>query len=362
MQSKLDQVLNDAALPTLERHRGALLREWDRMAGPGPTLTGEQRVRAAHAARHAVVTGGPPPGADPLAAAAAWIRCDPGGITESYIAELEGQGLDRLVFAEVVAVVARLSAADAFTTGIGGELIPLPTPFHGAPTGRCNPSSALFNNWIPTLQERVGPTTVLRAIPTEQHAVMDIRDDFYLKRQEMKTNEFDRDLTRAEIELIAARCSFLNECVYGLLWHSRMLVRCMRPDGRPRLQSISSAEPTNPGFEDGLELLALTDAVHSENRTQLKIARQNLAHRSDAALSEAIAVAANFQMMARILTATGMDASELFPAIREKLGYAEGSAEMLGQHAQPIETSDHPSASHGSGKAASGPDASAPSA
>jgi len=344
VQSKLDQVLNQAAVSVSDQHRGTLLREWDRLAGPGPTLNGEQRVRIASAAREAWQLGGPPADANPLVEAVGWIRCDPGGITARFWSELVERGLDRMMLTEVIALVARLCAVDSFTVGIGAGLVPLPIPFPGHPTGRLHPNAAMHACWVPTVRERVGPTGVLQAIPTEQHAVMDIHDDFYLSRQEMKSNEFDRMLTRAQIELVAARCSFLNESVYAMINHAHKLRHSRQTQPRPNLLSVTSLASVDPHVEDGSALIALADAVHAEDPLLLEAARRNLLHLGDDAVREAVAVAANFQMMSRILTATGLDASDLFPRIREQLGYAPDHGELREEDPESIATHTHPAA------------------
>jgi len=344
VQSKLDQVLNEAAIAVSDQHRGTILREWDRLAGPGPTLTGEQRVRIAAAARRACKLGAPPPEANPLIEAVAWIRCDPGGITDPFVDELSRRGLDRLMLAEVIGVVSRLAAIDSFSTGVGAEHIPLPTPFSGEPTSRIHRKAAMHVSWVPTIRKQVGPLGALRALPTEQDAIIDIHDNLYLSRHQMRTNTFDHVLTRPQLELVAGRCGFLNECEHVMVTHAQMLRRSCRSDPRLNLLSITALDPVDAGIEDGLALIALTDAVHAESPQLLEVARQGLAHQGDDAVREAIAVAANFQMMCRVLSATGLSATDLHPRIREQLGYNPNDGETLAQDPQSIDTQTHPAA------------------
>jgi len=203
------------ALPP--RMREALAREWDRLARPGPMFTGAQRVAIAAAARAVRAGGGEAHRTqdltDAAVEAARVLSAAPGEASADLVAGLEARGLDRLTYLEVVGVVARTSAVDACLFGLEVRQAPLPEPVEGPATGETDPRAGIGNAWVPTVGN-VSAGGALSALPAENAASDDLHDAFYIPRAHMKEADYSAELSRAQMELIASRVSYLNGCHY----------------------------------------------------------------------------------------------------------------------------------------------------
>lgn len=89
------------------------------------------------------------------------------------------------------------------------------------------------------------------------------------------------------------------------------------------LRELSRTTPADPGIANGLALLNLADAVGSRDPDQLHAARSSLSKQSPAWVAAAIAVASNFQMMNRILDATGVPVNPRLASTGQELGFSE---------------------------------------
>jgi hypothetical protein len=67
--------------------------------------------------------------------------------------------------------------------------------------------------WVPTIGQTFAPH-VVDALPAEGEAVRDIHEPMYMQMSDMGDNAYSDELTRAQIEYLAARTSYLNECFY----------------------------------------------------------------------------------------------------------------------------------------------------
>lgn len=218
-RSVVDASLDLAVLPTPAGLRAAIGRAHRRLGRPGPTLTGPQRVGVVQVLR---MGGGKV--VDPLdlvvadlsandATLVRWMNHDAAGLSADFIDRLTTTGSDPLRLMEVAAVVATWSAIDHYTQGIGGRRIPLPKAVAGWPTREINPNARVSSGWMPTLGEAHAPTA-LAALPSEQDAVMDLHGHFYLTAKQVGEDGHDRELTRQQMEFVAARTSYMNECFY----------------------------------------------------------------------------------------------------------------------------------------------------
>lgn len=197
-------------------YQQAIEREWDRLAKAGTWWTGGARVAMAAAARGAR-DGAPvePTEALPAAAteAAARIAAAPATITAAWVDELEARGLDRVAYTEIIGVVARLMAIDTFLVGVGVELPPLPEPRAGEPSRKVVAEAAINGGFVPTVGP-ASPPNGLSGVADEVDALFDVHGAFYLSLEEMGDFEIVKDLTRPQMELIAARTSLLNDCFF----------------------------------------------------------------------------------------------------------------------------------------------------
>ena len=228
----------------VEAHR----RAWDRLSGAGTWLAGAQRVAIMAETRNArgcafcseirnalspfAVQGthdslGELPGN--------WVDmihrivADPGRLTRSWYDRTLASGISDAEFVEIVSVVAHVTAVDTFAKGLGVPLRPLPEPRDGAPS-RYRPAEARQHQaWAPNIAWNehgpneadyfVGPEANIRRaltlVPDEARSFFDIAAAQYLAGPQMRdfSREF-RAMTHAQIELLAARVSALNQCTY----------------------------------------------------------------------------------------------------------------------------------------------------
>lgn len=211
----------------------ALWDAWGNLTGPGPTLSAAQRIGIIASAR-AGWAGAAVPGANHteagdsgldslLAEAAHWLAVDAGGITGEVVAELEARGLDRFRYLETVGVVARLANVDFYLRGIGAGLFEVTVdgtsrpggsePEDRQPTGDYLADAGLTDGWVPATGPLIAPFT-LDALPSEGEALRAIHEPMYMPMNEMGDHRYTDVLTRAQIEFVASRTSYLNECFY----------------------------------------------------------------------------------------------------------------------------------------------------
>jgi|TARA_B110000305_G_scaffold235151_1_gene294327 hypothetical protein len=184
------------------------------LVGPGTLLTATERhqvIRDARAGWAGATVSNQTSGV--MGEAAHWLAVDAEGMTEEIVADFESRGLDRLRYLEIVGVVARLSNVDFYVRGIGASEVVLPEPLPDAPNGRLHPDALLTNMWVPTVGRSFAPQ-VVDALPDEGEAVRDLHEPMYMLMSDMGDNTYGDLLTRAQIEYLAARTSYLNECFY----------------------------------------------------------------------------------------------------------------------------------------------------
>ena len=190
------------------------VREWTRLASPGSSWDGRQRVEiaaAARAARH----GASEPGASlpAIATSAAEILGSTPGRATRIWAESIVSTVGSAAYVELVGVVARASAVDSFHRSLGAIEPKLPEPRAGEPTGEQDRAASPGPAWVPM----VGGASIvqaLSAVPSEAEAQEDMHGPLYLTYAQMQDLQFVRGLTRPQMELVAARTSALNECFY----------------------------------------------------------------------------------------------------------------------------------------------------
>lgn len=206
--------LSAAALPVRDEIRAELRQEWRRLASAGTWFDGAARVAVAAEARAArqrveAGTGLPPPvgeAAQAVSAAAAFVDRD-------WVDDLVRRGLAIEEYVEVCGVVGRLAAVDAYVAGVGAPQEPLPDPLPGEPSRQ--PSSAARRRaaFVPT-DPGDQPPSGLSAVPAEARALLDLHTALYLPVERMGELAYRGDLSRPQMEFVAARTSQLNDCRY----------------------------------------------------------------------------------------------------------------------------------------------------
>ncbi|NOX30427.1 MAG: hypothetical protein GXP35_10335 [Actinobacteria bacterium] len=207
-------LLSDAVVAPQANRLAAVEQAWQNLTTAGPILTTRQRHEIIAVARSAWAGAGAPNSTIGLAGEAAyWVASDPGGITKETVGGFEARGLSRLAYLEVVGVVARLANVDFYSRGLGASLPLLPPIDALLPTGRVNGAATITDSWVPMLSPALAPF-VLDALPAEGEALRDIHEAMYIPMESLGDGTYEDELTRPQIEYVAARTSYLNECFY----------------------------------------------------------------------------------------------------------------------------------------------------
>ena len=159
------------------------------------------------------------------------VRNDPGRLSERWFHSVLAAGLSEEQYVETVSVVAHVVAIDTMARGLGLDLLALPEPEQGGPSqyrpARVKPGGA----WVPWLEPEdlseaessLYPSgrpaaNIMKAmslVPEEVRGFFDLVSHQYLPPLAMR--DFSREyraISHAQIELLAARVSALNQCLY----------------------------------------------------------------------------------------------------------------------------------------------------
>lgn len=223
-------------------------RAWERLARPGTWLDGATRIKVAEETRNAAgcdlcarrktavlpysIDGqhdslGHLP--DNTVEVIHRVVSDPGRLTQSWYKKMIAGGLSEGQYVETISVIAHVTAIDTFARGLGAPKWPLPAPKGGEPL-RYRPAEARVTDaWVPTIVwGEAGPNEAdyfvgtgsnirraLTLVPDEARSFFDVASHQYLAGPAMRdfSKEY-RAITHAQIELLAARVSALNQCTY----------------------------------------------------------------------------------------------------------------------------------------------------
>jgi hypothetical protein len=239
-----------APYPIRDDLSAAHARAWARIARPGTWWDGAARVAIAAEARQAVLCAlcrRRKEALSPLAIEGTHdslgqlpeivvevvhrVRTDPGRLGEGWYRSVIARGLTDEQYVEIVSVVAQVVAIDTMARGLGHDARPLPHPQPGSPS-RYRPDGAKPGGaWVPWVEpadageSEAGiypsdrpPANIMKAmslVPDEVRSFFDLVTHQYLPGAVMR--DFSREyraISHAQIELLAARVSALNRCLY----------------------------------------------------------------------------------------------------------------------------------------------------
>jgi hypothetical protein len=215
-----------------EAHRLA----WEHIAAAGTWWTGPQRVELARTALLAIADPDPLP---PWVAVTTTERLD-GPLVSPAVAHdvayriarhagtmtvdvyrAAADELGELPYVELCAIVSTVAAVAHFCRNIGEAVPPLPEPTDGGPTGRRPEHLAQPRfNWVPVAAPADQVAAVVQAytaVPDEQTNTWRMADAQYMPVDEMVHPDWTRrpgGLSRAQMELVAARLTRLRDCFY----------------------------------------------------------------------------------------------------------------------------------------------------
>jgi hypothetical protein len=240
-----------APVPVRDDIQAALPRVWARIGQPGTWLAAEQRVAIAAETRHACSCGlcaeikealspyGVTGDHDHLGALpAVWIDiihriiADPGRLARHWYDQQVPAGISDQEYVELVGVVVCTVGIDTFCRGIGIDAPDLPSAEAGDPQPETPEHLNRDLAWVPTLDPHHegplqkefypgGPPSAahvrraLTYVPATARNFWDMTNTLYMNGMQMRDfdNEY-RAISHAQIELVAGRVSFLNQCVY----------------------------------------------------------------------------------------------------------------------------------------------------
>ncbi len=224
-------------------------RAWRRLAQPGTWWDGAERIAIASEARQAMrcelcqqrqaaLTPNAISGthnnlgdlSEPIVEIVHRVRTDASRLTSAWYNQVLSQGVSDAAYVEIIGVVATVIAIDAFTHAMGLEPHALPEPSDGTPSRQRPLGAKLGLAWVPTVEpedvtdsesdlyEGLGGAHIHRAlslVPAEVRGFFDLDTAQYLPDAALRDygREY-RSITHAQIELLAARVSALNQCFY----------------------------------------------------------------------------------------------------------------------------------------------------
>lgn len=215
-----------------ESHRLA----WEHVAAAGSWWTGVERVELATTALIAITDPDPlapwigvslsgrlPPGrvVPAIAHDVAYRLARHAGTMTEVVYRAVVAEIGPLPYVELCAIVSSVAAVAHFCRNIGAGIPPLPTPRPGVPTGeRPDRLDTAALNWVPVAAPADQVAAVVQAytaVPGEQRNTWRMADAQYMPDQEMVDPDWTRrsgGLSRAQMELVAARVAQLRECFY----------------------------------------------------------------------------------------------------------------------------------------------------
>lgn len=193
----------------------AIAAETKRWSQLGTCWSGEERVAIAREARLAFqgeTSNGN--GLSEVAANAVHkIAVDAHHIDQKWITRCHERGLEPLAMVELLAITAKVTAVDTCVMGIGEELPSIPAPEAGEPSRQVVEGARTNHGWLPT-KGRASAPVCFSAVADEDHAMHELHTGLYLSMEEMRDHDIVKELHRTQIELLAARTSYYNDCFY----------------------------------------------------------------------------------------------------------------------------------------------------
>jgi hypothetical protein len=225
-------------------------RAWERIGRPGTWWDGAARVAIAAETRHAsscrlcrrrkeALSPAAIEGAhdsrgelsEVVVEVVHRVRNDPGRLSEPWYRGVVAAGLSEEQYIETLSVVAHVVAIDTMARGLGLDALPLPHPQPGAPSQRRPVAAKPGGAWVPWLEPTdlsdaeadLYPTgrpaaNIMKAmslVPNEVRGFFDLVSHQYMPPLAMR--DFSREyraISHSQIELLAARVSALNQCLY----------------------------------------------------------------------------------------------------------------------------------------------------
>ena len=159
------------------------------------------------------------------------VVTDQARITESYVTELRENGLSEEAYIELVGITVTVFSIDEFHRAMGLPLENLPEPADVLPPSMYRPPQATqgtgFVAMLPSdgavgnerdlwINKTANVHRALSLVPNAVREWVAVMKAQYMSMNDIATMEqkFDRSLSRAQMEIVAARVSSYNDCFY----------------------------------------------------------------------------------------------------------------------------------------------------
>ena len=222
-------------------------RVWEHVGSPGTWWTGEERVAIASETRNASgcalcrlrkaalspsAIDGEHESDRKLAANVVdvihRVVTDPARLSKPWFDSVLADGLSEPEYVELIGVVTLVVGVDYFARALGVPPLTLPEPLAGEPTRQGANSATHDGAWVPMVPQEAGASEglyegidgvanvhrALSLVPEQARALRRFQIAQYLPTEQVADLSLRRDLDRAQMELVAARVSALNECFY----------------------------------------------------------------------------------------------------------------------------------------------------
>ena len=161
------------------------------------------------------------------------VSCEAEKIDKHFYLALVSNGLLAEQYVEIVGLVTRAMSVDTFCRSLGLSMCLLAHARDGVPSKQLPDTVTIDHAWVPIIpagpkggapaQALYGETdfvanifSALSLVPDEASGVMQLGQTQYVKARDFQNFKFFRDenFSRAQLELVAARISALNNCFY----------------------------------------------------------------------------------------------------------------------------------------------------
>jgi hypothetical protein len=246
----MSELYRSAPIAIREDLAAAHQRAWARIGRPGTWWDGASRVAIAAEARHslscalcrrrkevlspAAISGAHDTLGTLSKSAVEVIHrvcTDPARLSEQWFHQVLSGGLTEEQYVEIVSVVVHVVAIDTMARGLGLVPLPLPQPEPGMPSRRRPAGAKPGPAWVawlepvdlgeaeaglyPAGRPAANIMKAMSLVPDEVRSFFDLGSHQYLPPLAMR--DFSREyraIGHAQIELLAARVSALNQCLY----------------------------------------------------------------------------------------------------------------------------------------------------
>lgn len=160
------------------------------------------------------------------------LTTDPSRLTQAWLKQSESEGLSLEQYIELLGIVVAVICIDAFHKAVGIELEALPNPIAGEPSGKRPRVDSAMGAWVPTVspaaatgeeadlydgnQQTGNVIAAMSLVPDSVRLMKMLSGAQYLPLSHLTLLESNagRDISRAQMELLAGRVSSFSDCFY----------------------------------------------------------------------------------------------------------------------------------------------------